>query len=97
MAYLKKPVQSLPTMIERRKVYEIKLGDGSTLYRIVLESQDTEQTGPISTLIKSEMLKAIGHNLDLISAENREFESLEMSYKGGKWVIIAKAVKPKEQ
>jgi hypothetical protein len=92
MVYLKRLARKAP-MIERRKVYEIKLGDGSTLYRIVLESQDTLPTGQMSTLIKAEMLKMIGANLDLVSTDNLEFESLEMNHKNGKWTIIARVVK----
>jgi hypothetical protein len=81
-------------MIERRKVYEVKLGDGSTLYRIVIESRETEFEGAMSTLIKSEMLKAVANNLDFLRVNNYEFESLEMKYKDSKWVIVGKVLIP---
>jgi hypothetical protein len=81
-------------MIERRKVYEVALGDGSKLYRIVLEGQESLPTGAMSTMIKAGMLKAIGENLDLVSAENTEFESLEFSHKNGHWTLVARVIKP---
>jgi len=84
-------------MIERRRVYDVKLGNGDTMFRIVLESHQCPQIGPMSTMIKAEMLKAIGNNLDLVSSENSEFESLEMTYKQDRWVIVAKIIKLKEK
>ena len=44
-------------MIERRRVYDVKLGNGDTMFRIVLESHQCPQIGPMSTMIKAEMLK----------------------------------------
>jgi hypothetical protein len=81
-------------MIEGRKLYEIKQGDGSILNRLVFYSPLTELSHEKSWYYITVMLKTIADNPEMLNPNGMEFQNISIKHKEGRWVIESQAIKP---
>ncbi len=78
-------------MIDRRGASEIKLGNGDTVHRVLLESILCPATGEKAMLVKHRMLEQIVQNPDLAKCGVLDYETMTFKYLTDKWVMELKA------
>jgi hypothetical protein len=84
-------------MVDTKKTYSVKQGNGDVLHRTVFKSVECPRYGEKSRLVKVTMLRHIVDNPDIAGSANVDFGSLSMKYQHGCWIIEATAIEGAEE
>jgi hypothetical protein len=80
-------------VIESIKTYELPLGNGDTLYKVIIKSPSVEFGTDKSRFLIYEMFKQIAANPKLLTHKGLDFNNITIDHKDGKWVVTTTATK----
>lgn len=83
-------------MIESVKKYQVQLGNGSVLHRLIYESPECPFGKEKSLLCIVNLLQTFATSPGLLNPNNLNFETIKIHHNGSNWVVEAQATQKVE-
>ena len=82
-------------MIDTRKTFEVELGNGDKLHRLVLRTPPSAVGGEKSWYYVTTLLQLVSQSPEILNPDGMEFETLTLKHKSGAWELETQAVRKK--